>query len=251
MTGMLVEGTASDGIGRITVNHPPLNILTRDVLGRIRSALASLAAEPDLRVVVLAATGKHFSAGADVGEHLPPDFREMIPEFLETVGAIEACPVPFVAAVQGRCLGGGFELVQAADIVIAGESAVFGQPEIMLGVLPPAACVILPQRSAYGAAAEIVFTGDPLPAGRAHAIGLVQRLVPDDQVATEATALAERIARHSGAALRLAKRALQRDGRAALEAVGQLYMDELMATRDAVEGLTAFQEKRTPVWSHQ
>jgi cyclohexa-1,5-dienecarbonyl-CoA hydratase len=251
MTGTLVEGTATDGIGRITVNHPPLNILTRDVLTKIRDVVASLAAQSDLRVVVLAGAGKHFSAGADVGEHLPPDFRDMIPEFLETVAAIEHCPVPVVAAVQGRCLGGGFELVQAADIVIAGESAVFGQPEIMLGVLPPAACVILPERAAYGAAAEIVFTGDPVSAARAHAIGLVQRLVPDDQIAAEATALAERIARHSGAALRLAKRALQRDSRATLEAVGLLYMDELMATRDAVEGLTAFQEKRTPVWSHQ
>ena len=251
MTGMLVEGTATDGIGRITVNHPPLNILSRAVLGRIRHALASLAAQSDLRVVVLAGAGKHFSAGADVGEHLPPDFRAMIPEFLETVSAIESCPVPVVAAVHGRCLGGGFELVQAADIVIAGESAVFGQPEILLGVLPPAACVILPERCSYGAAAEIVFTGDPISAARAQAIGLVQRVVPDDQLAAESTAFAERIARHSGAALRLAKRALQRDRRAMLDAVGALYMDELMATRDAVEGLTAFQEKRTPVWSHQ
>ena len=251
MTGMLVEGTATDGIGRLTVNHPPLNILTRDVLTKIRDALASLAAQSDLRVVVLAGAGKHFSAGADVGEHLPPDFRAMIPEFLETVSAIESCPVPVVAAVHGRCLGGGFELVQAADIVIAGESAVFGQPEILLGVLPPAACVILPERCSYGAAAEIVFTGDPVSAAHAHAIGLVQRVVPDAHVAAEATALAERIARHSGAALRLAKRALLRNRRATLDAVGALYMDELMATRDAVEGLTAFQEKRTPVWSHQ
>lgn len=251
MTGMLVEGTATDGIGRLTVNHPPLNILTRDVLTKIRDALASLAAQSDLRVVVLAGAGKHFSAGADVGEHLPPDFRAMIPEFLETVSAIESCPVPVVAAVHGRCLGGGFELVQAVDIVIAGESAVFGQPEILLGVLPPAACVILPERCSYGAAAEIVFTGDPVSAAHAHAIGLVQRVVPDDRLAAEVTALAERIARHSGAALRLAKRALQRNRHATLDAVGALYMDELMATRDAVEGLTAFQEKRTPVWSHQ
>jgi cyclohexa-1,5-dienecarbonyl-CoA hydratase len=175
----------------------------------------------------------------------------MIPEFLDTVAGIEAFPVPVIAAVQGRCLGGGFELIQAADIVIAGEGASFGQPEIVLGVFPPAACVILPERCSRGNAAEILFTGDPVSAADAHRIGLVQRVVPDDRLEQEVIGLAERIARHSAAALRLTKQALTRTRGPEFDAVGALYVDELMATQDALEGLTAFQEKRTPVWSHQ
>jgi cyclohexa-1,5-dienecarbonyl-CoA hydratase len=221
MTSVPVDTNVTDGIGRVTVNHPPLNILTRTVLGGLRDAFASLAANRDLRVLVLAAEGKHFSVGADVGEHLPPDFREMIPEFLDTVAGIEAFPVPVIAAVQGRCLGGGFELIQAADIVIAGEGASFGQPEIVVS------------------------------AADAHRIGLVQRVVPDDRLEQEVIGLAERIARHSAAALRLTKQALTRTRGPEFDAVGALYVDELMATQDALEGLTAFQEKRTPVWSHQ
>jgi len=251
MTDRLVGATASNGIARITIDHPPLNILTRAVLAQMRDVLGSLAAQPDLRVAVLGAAGKHFSAGADVGEHLPPDFCDMIPEFLDTIAALDEFPVPVVAAVQGRCLGGGFELIQAADIVLAGEGAVFGQPEILLGVLPPAACVFLPELCPQGVARDIVFTGDPISAAEAHAIGLVRRVVPDDRLATEAQALAERIARHSAAALRHAKRAFPSRRRHMLEAAGRLYVDELMATQDAVEGLTAFQEKRNPMWSHR
>jgi cyclohexa-1,5-dienecarbonyl-CoA hydratase len=141
---MGVKVTVEEGIGRLTLSQPPLNILTRDLLREVRDALARLAAEPALRVLLLGAEGKHFSAGADVGEHLPPAFEEMIPEFMGTIAALRDFPLPAVAAVRGRCLGGGCELVQGADLVVAGESASFGQPEIVLGVIPPAACALLP-----------------------------------------------------------------------------------------------------------
>ncbi|HEU4764045.1 MAG TPA: enoyl-CoA hydratase/isomerase family protein, partial [Candidatus Eisenbacteria bacterium] len=207
------------------------------------------------RAVVLAATGKHFSAGADVGEHLPPAFRDLIPEMVGTVEAIASLPVPVIAAVRGRCLGGGFELVQAADIVVAGESASFGQPEILLGVTAPIACALLPRRGPYGHAAEILFTGDPIGATRAAASGFVQRLVPDDQVESEARAIAARCARHSAAALHATKRTLRaavgRTRPEALQAAAAIYLEEVMDTRDALEGLRAFTEKRTPVWEHR
>ena len=93
----------SDGLGRIVLDHPPLNILTRSALAELRASLAGLAEEPELRAVLLTATGKHFSAGADVGEHLPPGYLELIPEFLDTVADLAEFPVPVVAAVRGRC----------------------------------------------------------------------------------------------------------------------------------------------------
>jgi cyclohexa-1,5-dienecarbonyl-CoA hydratase len=252
---MTLQATVEDGVARLVLNHPPLNILTRDILASLRQELANLATDSSLRVVLFSAEGKHFSAGADVGEHLPPDCERLIPEFLETVTAVDAFPLPIIAAVQGRCLGAGFELIQVADIVIAETNAQFGQPEIFLGVLPPAACALLPDRCARTAAAEIVFTGDALSASEAARIGLVRRVVPDDQLESVTSELSARIARHSAAALRAAKRALRcgevgRRGEA-LAAAERIYLEELMNTEDAEEGLRAFLEKRQPAWRHR
>lgn len=251
---MSVTATLDAGLGRIVLDHPPLNILTRAVLADLRGEIRRLGADPTLRAVLLTAAGPHFSAGADVGEHLPPEHLALIPEFLDTVAALDAFPLPLVAAVQGRCLGGGFELVQAADIVLAADSARFGQPEIALGVFPPAACAFLPDWVPRGVVAEMVFTGDPIDAVEARRIGLVRDVVPDARLEEAALGLAARITRHSAPALRAAKRAL-RAGRAprcgALDRAGRIYLDELMRAEDPVEGLRAFVEKRTPSWGHR
>lgn len=243
------------GIATLTLDRPPLNVLTRDLLRDLREAVSRIRDDHGVRVVILTATGKHFSAGADVGEHLPPTYRDLIPEMVATVEAIASLPVPVIAAVRGRCLGGGFELVQAADLVVAGEGASFGQPEIALGVTAPVACALLPRRGSMGAAAEILFTGDAITARRALEAGLAQRVVADDRLEAEARALAERCARHSAAAIRLTKRTVRaaawRVCPEALRAAAAIYVEEVMATRDAVEGLRAFTEKRTPAWEHR
>ena len=252
---MSIQSMQVDGLGRIVLDEPPLNILTRSMLTEMREALADLERDVSLRALLITATGEHFSAGADVGEHLPPEFSELIPEFLDTVLAIATFPIPVVAAVQGRCLGGGFEVAAAADLIVATEGASFGQPEILLGVLPPAACVLLPMKCGRGKAAEIVYTGETLSAAQAGKAGIVQRVVPDDRLEDAALEFAGRITRHSAATLRVAKRMLtagERDAlRSALSEAGRLYSDELMKTRDAVEGLESFIEKRRPTWSHR
>ena len=251
---MSVHASIEDGLGRIVLSHPPLNILTRDVLAGVRRELDRLAGEPSLRVLLLGAEGKHFSAGADVGEHLPPDYRELIPEFVQTVADLVSFPLPVVAAVQGRCLGGGFELAMGADIIVAAEGASFGQPEILLGVLPPAACVILPRLCSPALAAEIVLGGDSLSASEAEREGLVRRVVPESELEEAALDIARKMTRHSAAALRIGKRMLTGDPEAvreALDRAGVLYIDELMETDDALEGLQAFVEKRQPEWRHR
>lgn len=254
MAGM-VRHDVADGIAQLILDHPPVNILTRAVLGELRSHVAELAGARDLRVLVLRAAGKHFSAGADVGEHLPPTFRDLIPEFTATIRALWDFPLPVIAAVRGRCLGGGFELVQPADAVVAGENAQFGQPELALGVFPPAACALLPGLCGPARAASIVLGGDSLSAREACGYGLVAQVVPDGEVDTAALALAGRWARHSGAALRVAKGALRaattRPVAEALDTAARTYVDDLMRTRDAVEGLEAFVAKRPPVWEHR
>jgi cyclohexa-1,5-dienecarbonyl-CoA hydratase len=232
----IIETSIDGGLGRLVLNHPPLNILTQQMLTEMRAALRSLEASPAVRVLLVSARGKHFSAGADVQEHLPPHYRQMIPEFLETIAAI-------------------VEVVQAADIVVAADDASFGQPEIVLGVFPPAACVLLPERCASGLAADLVLSGAVIGAVEAQEHGLIRKIVPRDELDHEATATAQRIARHSRAALEITKRALRNGSTqrhaVAFRDVGDMYVDELMSTADAIEGLRAFQEKRQPAWSHQ
>ncbi len=250
-----LKGSFEDGVATITLANPPLNILTRAVLSELDEHLAALARAPELRALVLMAEGKHFSAGADVGEHLPPTHAELIPEFMRTIEALASFPLPTVAAVRGRCLGAGFELAQACDMIVAGEGATFGQPEILLAVTAPAACVLLPRRTTRGHAAEVLFGGEAIDASRAFAIGVVQRVVPELRTEEHALALARRCARHSAAALRATKRTLlvtaDQPRGAALETAGRIYVDELMSAADPVEGLEAFLARRTPVWRHR
>ena len=242
-----------DGIAEAVLHHPPLNVLTRKALAELRTELAALAADRTLRVLVLRAEGEHFSAGASVEEHLPGTVEEMIPEFMETVASLDAFPVPVIPAVQGRCLGGALELVCAGDMIVASEDALFGVPEIRLGVFPPAACVQLPRLVPPGVAGELIYTGSPMDARRARTVGLVLRVVPRDGLLEEARGLAGSVARWSAAALREAKKALRAgrvDARASMDRASRIYLEDLMATEDATEGLASFMEKRSPEWSH-
>jgi len=242
-----------DGIAHAVLSEPPLNILTRDVLRSVRETLEARHDDAKLRVLLVSAEGSHFSVGASIEEHLPGQVEEMIPEFIETVLAVDRFPVPVVFAIQGRCLGGALELVLAGDMILAAEDALFGAPEIKLGVFPPAACVQLPTYTSPGLAAELVYTGEMIDAATAQHAGMVLRVVPGEVLLEQATTLAESIAVHSAAALRAAKRAL-RVGRGDVEprmrSVSSIYLRDLMSTADAKEGLTSFMEKRQPEWSH-
>lgn len=250
---MTTKAMLDGGVATLTLDNPPLNILTRSLLASLRESLTRWAGDSSLRVLVLCAEGAHFSAGADVVEHLPPTFTHMIPEFMETIEALASFPQPVVVAVQGRCLGGGFELALAGDVVVAGEGAQFGQPEIVLGVTAPAACVLLPRRATAGRASEMLLTGDPIPAALAREAGVVQHVVPDERVRAEALAVAHRMARHSAVALRETKRSIRVSAELpraeALRATGRIYVEDLMRTEDALEGLRAFVDKRKPVWA--
>lgn len=250
---MPIDVQVRAGIASVVLSDPPLNILTQALLSELRGALTKLAGDSTLRVLLLSAEGKHFSAGASVEEHLPGAVEAMIPEFMETVQALHHFPVPVICAIQGRCLGGALELALAADLVIVAENALLGVPEISLGVLPPAACVQLPRLVPPGVAAELLFTGTPIDARRAQAAGLVLRVVADDELLSEAMTLAESMAVHSAAALRETKKTL-RVGMGTVDQkmthVSRIYLDDLMRTADATEGLQSFMEKRKPQWTH-
>ncbi len=242
------------GVATLTIDHPPVNIVHVLTLRQLEEALGELSEDENVRVLVLRAEGKMFSAGADVADHTADKVGEMIPLFDRVCRALADFPVPTIAVVQGHALGGGCELVLCCDLAVVAERAKIGQPEIQLAAIAPVAALRLPYLTGYRAAADLMFTGRNLTAQEALEIGLVNAVVPVEQVNIWAEEKANRIAGYSRAAMALLKKALLKGyGNWAKSApeLEKLYLDELMSTADAHEGLAAFMEKRKPAWKHK
>ncbi len=244
----------SDGVARLTLNKPPLNVLDIAMMREINAALEGLNSDPSVKVLVFEAAegSKAFSAGVDVSEHTADKVEEMIEVFHRIFRQLDKLEIPTVAVVNGAALGGGCELVLFCDMIIASERASFGQPEIQVGVLPPIAVVALPGIIGPKKAMEMVLIGERIRAAEAERLGLVNKVVPSEELRAAADEFLGKLTRLSGAVLRLTKRAVRlgsvgtfADGLAAVE---ELYLGPLMSTEDAHEGLAAFMDKRMPVW---
>lgn len=248
-TRVLVE--RADSVLRIALNHPPLNILSIPILHELNRALEQVTESVHF-VRLESRLERAFSAGADVNDHVPERVPEMLASLHQAIVRLWEMEALSIAVVRGHCLGAGMELALSCDFLIAGESARFGQPEIRLGCFPPVAAVLLPERIGPHRAREWILTGKTIPAREAEALGLVTRVVPDEDVERAADELLADLSRKSPVVLKLAKRALRwsRSGDlvTALQAVERLYLDQLMQTEDAREGIQAFLEKRAPVW---
>jgi len=241
----------SQGVAWITLNRPPLNILTLAIIRELDNTLNTLAEQSNLKAVVLAANGKAFCAGVDVADHTPDRVEPMIREFGQLFTLLRALPVPTIAVVQGAALGGGCELAIACDQVIAAESAKFGQPEIKLGVFPPVAAALFPQLIGHQQASRLLFSGETINAAEAVRLGLATYLTADDDLQATLDRILTRYRNMSAAALRLTKRAILYGndlGVNALLEIEDLYLRDLMDTADAHEGIQAFIEKRQPTW---
>lgn len=248
----LIEYSQTDGVARITLNRPPVNVLTSAMLEEFTGVLDEAS---EARVVVLAARGKAFCAGVDVGEHLPERVAPMLDRFHGACRALLALNAPTVAAVQGPALGGGCELVMLCDFAIAARSATFGQPEIKLASFPPVAAAALGRVAGLKRALSLILLGDVVSADAAQAAGLVTTVADDAELEGAVEGLVGRLARLSGPALRAAKRAVLQDFRHSftqtLREAERLYLEELIDSADAREGITAFLERRAPVWKHR
>lgn len=234
-------------------SHPKGNIITREIVTGLRSACEDLSRAPALKLITLTSDGPDFSFGASVPEHAPGEIETVLPEMHELIRELLVLPAPTAAVVRGRCLGGGFELALACDLIMAADDAVCGLPEIALGVFPPVGSVLLPLKVGYARAARAALSGAPQSAQDWAAAGLITLLAPDAALDEAVTAWFDRnLAPHSAAALRHASAALRLDVHDAVERllprVEQLYLQDLMSTEDAVEGVTAFIEKRAPRW---
>ena len=249
----LVSIEVNDGIATLILNRPPLNVIHIAMLRALETALASLKENPDVRVLLLRANGKMFSAGVDIADHTPDKVGEMIPLFDAVCCALAEFPAPTIAVVHGHALGGGCELVLCCDLAVMAQEAKIGQPEIQLAALAPIAALRLPYIVGFRVAADLMFTGRLLNADEASNLGLVNATLPADQIDDWAKDKAVQMAGLSRAALLLNKQALQMgygNWFASMEAIETLYLEELMNTKDAQEGLTAFMEKRKPIWKH-
>lgn len=252
VTGM-VTLEMIDGVAFLRLNRPPLNILNLAVIRELAEKLDVAARQSSLKALVLCANGKAFCAGVDVADHLPERVEPMIREFRELYMQLRSFPLPTIADVRGAALGGGTELAVACDLVLAGASARFGQPEIRLGVFPPVAAALFPRLIGYQQSARLLFSGETIPPCDAAQLGLITFAVEDEEVPLKLEQLLGQFRGLSAAALRLTKRALiygaEQGVERALPWIEDLYLAELMATADAGEGLRAFLEKRQPTWA--
>jgi cyclohexa-1,5-dienecarbonyl-CoA hydratase len=231
---------------------PKANILDMDKVGRLRAIFGRAREERRLKAIVIAADGPHFSFGASVEEHLPGQVAAMLRGFHALFHAMLDASVVTLAAVRGQCLGGGLELASFCTRLVAAADARLGQPEIQLGVFAPVASVALAERVGRARAEALCLSGRSLTAAEALAIGLVDEVAEAPEEAAFAWAR-EHLLPKSASSLRLALRAA-RSGFAArfrreLAETERLYLEELMSTADAEEGLQAFLERRKPAWS--
>lgn len=253
MRGLRVERAHEGGRLRLVLDRPKGNVVTADVIADLRAALATVKPGDGLKLISLEAAGPNFSYGASVEEHVADRIAHVLPELDAAVRDLLYAPAPTLAVVRGRCLGGGFELVLACDMVFAADDAVLGVPEVGLGVFPPAAAAILPMRVGASRAARAVIGGEALPAAWWAAAGLIDRIVASDALDAEverwfASQLEPRSAAALAHAAEAARAALVKTVPALLADLERQYLDRLMRTHDASEGIAAFMERRAPQW---
>ncbi len=244
--------TEKHGIARLTLNKPPLNVLDMEMMREMNTALSALVGK-NLKALVIDAGGKAFSAGVDISDHTADKVAGMIEVFHDIFNNLQKMEYPTVAIVKGAALGGGCEVAIFCDIVLASEKAKFGQPEIKVGVFPPVAAALLPRLIPGRKALELLLTGDTIRAPEAKELGMVNHVFPVEGFEEAADQwVMDNLGDKSAVILRMTKKAFTEGFRnnytGSIKAIEEIYLNELMKTEDANEGLTAFMEKRKAVW---
>ena len=252
-TRLIVEAAAP--IARITLSNSPLNVIDITMMDGLAAALAQIEAQSSISIVHIRGAGKCFSAGVDVAAHTPDRVEEMLTKFHAAIRLLVASRKVTVAEVHGSCLGGGAELAMVCDLVYTADDATWGFPEIQLGCFPPVAVTALAALISPRRAAELILTGKTISGAEAHAIGLATRSLRKKALGGGVSDTLDRLAGLSAAALAATKRAIYAwdaihfdKGLARAE---KIYLDELMKTEDAREGIRAFLEKRNPKWNNR
>jgi cyclohexa-1,5-dienecarbonyl-CoA hydratase len=237
----------------LALSHPPLNVIDIAMMEELAQGLGEIEARSDISVVVLSGEGRTFSAGVDVAAHTPDKVEGMLLKFHNVIRALIASRKVTVAAVRGHCLGGGAEMAMVCDVVYTTESSQWGFPEIKLGCYPPVACTALAALVGQKRAAELVVTGRTISGVEAAEMGLASRAVADGELDSAVDRTVQELRSLSSGALAITKKAIYAwdsmhfdKGLARAE---KIYLEELLKTSDAQEGLRAFMEKRAPKWT--
>jgi cyclohexa-1,5-dienecarbonyl-CoA hydratase len=238
-------------VATILLDRPPLNVMNIAMMREIHQAIVNLAGRCD--ILIFRGSGeKGFSAGADIADHTPERVADMLEAFHAIFRELWRSPMISIAAVRGRCLGGGCELATFCDFVVAAESATFGQPEIKLGCFPPVAMITFPRLIGMRAALDLILSGRTISAAEALRMGLIGRIAADSEFDPAVGALVEELRALSPTVLGLTRRKLwSSDGfdfEGSIQSMEDLYLRGLMKTHDANEGIRAFIEKRAPSW---
>lgn len=254
MTSPLKVWFEADGrLLRLRLARPKANIIDAAMIAALRAALSEHLGNGSLAGVLLDADGPHFSFGASVEEHMPAQCAAMLKSIHALVLDLVDSVVPVLVAVRGQCLGGGLEVAAAGHMIFTTPDAALGQPEMKIGVFAPAASCLLPELIGPQRAIDLLLSGRSITGAEAGTIGLAQ--VAADPEAAALSYFNEHLKTKSASSLRFAVKAARCDYaarvRAKIESVERIYLDELMTSHDAVEGLTAFVEKRAAQWQHR
>ncbi|MDQ6713182.1 MAG: enoyl-CoA hydratase-related protein [Candidatus Dormibacteraeota bacterium] len=249
-----VTVAVQDGVARVSLDRPPLNVLDIDMLRQLNDALRQCD-RTSIRVVLLAsALPRAFSAGVDVGDHAVDRIGAMLTEVRENARLLLNLAPVTLAAINGSTLGGGAEIALLCDLVMAADDTVFGFPEAKLAAFPPVAVACLPELG-IGPRAMRLLLGEPIDARAAYDAGLVSHVVPANELVDAVDRLAMQLAALSSVALRALTASSRRQRATAilqrLDAAIEIYRTDIAPTHDAQEGIRAFKEKRAPVWRHR
>jgi cyclohexa-1,5-dienecarbonyl-CoA hydratase len=255
MTSPLKTWLEAEGrLLRLRLNRPKANLIDAAMIAALDRALAQHIDDPHLSAVLLDAEGPHFSFGASVEEHLPGACAGMLRGLHGVMIRMLDSPVTILVAVRGQCLGGGLELGLAGHLMFVAPDASLGQPEMTLGVFAPAASCLLPEAIGPARAFDLLISGRSIKGAQAAAIGLAFAAETDPERAA-LDYFETHLKPKSASSLKYAVRAARRDHATRVKAkmadVERLYLNELMSTRDAVEGLKAFIAKRPAMWEHR
>ena len=256
MQKIKVEYTHDNSVARIILDDGKGNILDGIMMKELNELFNSFKQKKDIKLITFEGAGKHFSFGASVEEHTKENAPKMLKEFHQLFYSISDLAIPTLAKISGQCLGGGMELALICNFLFADKTAKLGQPEILLGVFPPPASVILPLKIGNAKAEELIITGKSISAEEGKAIGLINEVFEnkdemekglDDWITKNILNKSASSLRHTVKASRTTFNHLLKK---MLPAVEEMYIKELMETDDANEGINSFLEKRKPVWKN-